>query len=197
MVWLRTLAILIIIFIEKTDKCQRTSESKSLLTYITVCYCIIYPYFKITVLKSEFKFWQLTAGPGPMNINTPYRYLWIGLTDVAVEGTFVWNSTGLKPTYSYWMGGQPDNYNNNEDNVVLDLPEHGLWVDTYASHNGIASMCERTITPTIKGYHLWINDWEGYIKKSKPGSYLKYFRIRLSLHFNEKNCKLKRTNRYA
>ncbi len=84
-----------------------------------------------------------------MNIDPPYRYMWIGLTDAAVEGTYVWNSTGKATAYSYWLGGQPNNANNNEDNTVLDWPEHGRWADVPASFTSVASMCEQTITPTL------------------------------------------------
>ena len=83
-----------------------------------------------------------------MNINTPYRYIWVGLSDAAIEGTFVWNSTAQVTTYSYWLSGQPDNYYN-EDYTVLDWPEHGRWVDVSQTYTGAATMCEKSITPTL------------------------------------------------
>ena len=96
----------------------------------------------------NFCFPKLAAGPGPMNINTPYRYLWIGLTDVATEGTYVWNSTGQVVTYSYWVPGQPDNYYN-EDFILMGASEAGLWSDVPDSFNGAATMCEQSLTPTL------------------------------------------------
>ena len=83
-----------------------------------------------------------------MNSNSPYRYLWIGLTDAAIEGKFVWNSTGQATTYSYWSSGQPDNYNN-EDFALLTATEQGRWSDISATFTGAATMCEHTVTPTI------------------------------------------------
>ena len=92
----------------------------------------------------------MAAGPGPMNSNSPYRYLWIGLSDAAVEGTFKWNSTGQVTTNSFWLSGQPDN-SYYEDFTIIESLEDGHWGDVAGSFTGAATMCEKTITPTLSG----------------------------------------------
>ncbi len=94
---------------------------------------------------------QLAAGPGPKNFNSPYRYLWIGLTDIAVEGRYVWNSTGDVTTYTFWVNGQPNNYYN-QDYCVLNSDEIGRWHDVHPTYEA-ASMCEQTLTPTLPSNH--------------------------------------------
>jgi hypothetical protein len=42
-----------------------------------------------------------------------------------------------------------DNYLNKENNVFLDTPEAGLWMDVYSSYTGAATLCEQTLTPSI------------------------------------------------
>ena len=62
------------------------------------------------------------------------------------EGTFIWNSTGNVTTHTKWSSGNPDNANN-EDYVLMNWDEQGLWNDAPPTAGGIASMCEKSITP--------------------------------------------------
>ena len=57
------------------------------------------------------------------------RWLYIGLNDVATEGTFVWSS-GDPVTYTNWRAGEPSG--NGEDYVALIAPTRGnagMWND--------------------------------------------------------------------
>lgn len=51
---------------------------------------------------------------------------WIGLTDVAKEGEWVWIN-GEKATYTHWAPGEPTNSGGNEDGATL-IPR-GVWAD--------------------------------------------------------------------
>ncbi len=58
--------------------------------------------------------------------------IWIGFTDAANEGTFVW-SNGSANTYSNWNSGEPSNSggfpcNTDEDGTILQL-SNGMWND--------------------------------------------------------------------
>jgi hypothetical protein len=52
---------------------------------------------------------------------------WIGLTDEAVEGNFVW-VTGEPYSYTNWWPGEPNN-TGNEDYVFMNFYGSNLWVD--------------------------------------------------------------------
>ena len=43
---------------------------------------------------------------------------WIGLTDRAKEGTWVWNS-GMEATFTPWHSWEPDNYRGNEHCALM------------------------------------------------------------------------------
>ncbi len=58
------------------------------------------------------------------------RDLWIGLNDVALEGTFVWSS-GESNTFRYWASGQPDNNGGNEDYVHIGELNTDQWNDMF------------------------------------------------------------------
>ena len=53
--------------------------------------------------------------------------IWIGLTDEAVEGTWVWSS-GEPVTYTNWAGGQPSG-NTGQDYAQMNWGGTGLWDD--------------------------------------------------------------------
>lgn len=68
--------------------------------------------------------WILDTFNPSRNKNT-----WIGLSDTAVEGTFVW-SNGQPVTFTYWGINEPNNSGGNEDYAYIDAP-HGTdrWND--------------------------------------------------------------------
>ena len=58
--------------------------------------------------------------------------IWLGISDLLVEGTFKIDSTnhplnGSNITYSNWAGGEPNNYGGNED--LVELYSGGAWND--------------------------------------------------------------------
>jgi hypothetical protein len=56
-----------------------------------------------------------------------HRSLWIGLSDAASEGTFVWAS-GEAVTFTYWLPGQPDSNTIGEDYVHMLRTGNGFSV---------------------------------------------------------------------
>ncbi|XP_052692400.1 perlucin-like protein [Crassostrea angulata] len=68
---------------------------------------------------------------------------WLGGTDVAEEGKWVWHSKGTIFSYSAWYSGQPNNYNN-QDCLCL-YRSHALtwWDDSCAA--SYQYICEREL----------------------------------------------------
>jgi len=52
--------------------------------------------------------------------------IWIGFTDEAEEGKFVW-SDGITSEYTNWNGGEPNNWGNNEN--CTTMKGSGKWND--------------------------------------------------------------------
>lgn len=67
---------------------------------------------------------------------------WIGLTDEAVEGTFVW-SNGEPLVYTNWSGANPDNAGNQDYVQMLSI---GTWDDT-AETPALPFVCEFDTLP--------------------------------------------------
>jgi len=68
-------------------------------------------------------------------------YIWIGFSDRAVEGTWVWENGEFTPwrignttPYTNWAPGEPNDYNNGvpgEDCAVMNWNSNGQWNDWY------------------------------------------------------------------
>ncbi len=60
--------------------------------------------------------------------NTAGLNPWVGYSDRAIEGTFIWE-TGEKITYENWLGGEPNDFEAGEDFTVINFGGPGLWND--------------------------------------------------------------------
>ncbi|XP_062568459.1 perlucin-like protein [Saccostrea cucullata] len=73
---------------------------------------------------------------------------WIGLSDILVEGDWVWTSTQTNPTYSNWNPGQPDNVHHHQDCGQLYGPYRFHWDDGLCN-TANNFICEKAINEDI------------------------------------------------
>jgi len=64
------------------------------------------------------------------NFGAVQRSIWIGFSDAASEGNFVWAS-GESPAYNNWRPGEPNNYIDEDYAYILNelAPWDGQWND--------------------------------------------------------------------
>ncbi len=68
--------------------------------------------------------------------------VWIGLSDEAAEGTWVWED-GSASTYRNWHSGQPNEGTGNQDHVELRMDWDGEWNDDDGSASAQPGIVER------------------------------------------------------
>ncbi|XP_062568466.1 perlucin-like [Saccostrea cucullata] len=71
---------------------------------------------------------------------------WIGLSDVLVEGEWVWLSTQSPATYTDWAPHEPNNANSNEKCGTIDYNYH--WNDLRCSEKS-NFICEKMVNEEV------------------------------------------------
>ncbi len=72
--------------------------------------------------------------------------IWIGFTDAALEGTFVWYDSA-PVTYSNWAPGEPNNAGGNEN--CTQIYPNGTWNDLNCSGYNSLSVIEVNLCPQV------------------------------------------------
>ena len=78
-------------------------------------------------------------------LESSYFY-WIGMSDLATEGEFVWQqtSTAVEEGYTNWAAGQPDNKHGNQNCGILDTRWSWSWDDQRCDQvNNRRALCQR------------------------------------------------------
>ena len=66
--------------------------------------------------------------------------IWLGATDAAKEGTWIWESSKTTMSYSRFSGGEPNNFEGVENCLAM---WSGIdWNDYTCLYPGLATMCE-------------------------------------------------------
>jgi len=76
------------------------------------------------------------------------RY-WIGASDLATEGSFVWAESHEAVDYANWRPGEPNN-DDNEDCVEMGWNSDGAfgWNDKHCTSTEIHAFCQTDIVET-------------------------------------------------
>ena len=95
---------------------------------------------------------------------------WLGLTDLAVEGTFEWVD-GSVPGYTAFAGGEPNDWGGNED--CTELWSNGTWNDLNCEST-LRAICEDACTPGTDadgdGYDACAEDCDDGDASVHPGA---------------------------
>jgi hypothetical protein len=106
------------------NKCYRYSTATNLTYGNALIYCSSYSNYPAIIASSaENTYYTENIGP---SVNSAY----LGLSDTAEEGTFVWAATGQVATYMGFPAGEPNG--GSTDNCV-EVNFEGLWNDLSCS----------------------------------------------------------------
>ncbi|XP_065089680.1 C-type lectin 37Db-like [Ochlerotatus camptorhynchus] len=76
--------------------------------------------WRLAILDSEQKQQEVEALAQRVDaFKTAKVELWIGASDLAQEGKFIWHATGVDVGYAKWIAGKPDNKDGHEHCVHL------------------------------------------------------------------------------
>ncbi|XP_045190001.2 perlucin-like [Mercenaria mercenaria] len=67
---------------------------------------------------------------------------WLGASDMAAEGSWVWNKTGSSVSYTNWKDGEPNNANGGEDCLTITFSDSFRWNDNNCN-NKFNFVCEK------------------------------------------------------
>lgn len=108
------------------DSQAKTDEANALIANISKILCL-YP-FRSSTTQANYFF---------LDCHETDSY-WIDGTDLALEGTFKWFSTGQNLCYFNWKSGQPNDCHSSENCISL---YDGYWYDSACS-NSYAYLCQ-------------------------------------------------------
>ena len=74
--------------------------------------------------------------------------LFLGLTDVQVEGRWRWQSTGTRAKYTLFQLGEPNG--GTSENCVVIAQGNGKWADVSCSTRLNQHLCEKPTPPIGK-----------------------------------------------
>ncbi len=83
------------------------------------------------VIQRAIKKYRICSQTRLEAVLNPHLNYWIGLTDLDVEGTFVWQSNSEQANYTYWAEGEPNNAPNQDHCAHLVIYGIDIFV-TYA-----------------------------------------------------------------
>ena len=68
---------------------------------------------------------------------------WIGLTDIAREGTYVWTD-GTVATYFAWYSGEPNDADGSSDCIHMEYrSKNRQWTDSGCYSRNIFAFCQK------------------------------------------------------
>ena len=76
------------------------------------------------------------------------EHLWIGASDIATEGSFVWvNGWIVTSDVIHWSSGQPDDYRNNEDcvHMISGHTSQKILANDRPCSDSLLAICEKPV----------------------------------------------------